>query len=1131
MRTQGARAVVFALSLVLAAAVAAPLAAVPASAQASGWSALAPQSPKGLATNQMTGVSCWAPGSCFAAGYSATVPGQPALVESLGAGGWALPSLPPGPGSYRNELDAISCPSASFCVAVGSYQDYARPAEPLIETYANGGWSVTATTGPGAGGNFLTGVSCPVVGSCWAVGYYSNEHTDQLFAEALSNGAWTSVSTASAGTGPQELTGVSCAAAGTCWAVGYYQASAGTDQALTEYLSNGAWLLGQAADAGAGSNRLAGVSCPAAGLCVAVGTYFNGHAFQTLAESLSGTSWVLTKSPNASVANNGLQGVSCLPLGSCEAVGEFSNGREEQTLAMSSSGGAWHLQSSPDQAQASNDLAAVSCPAAGACEAVGSYATAGATEALALSLSGTSLSGASWSMVAAQGQQAPSVSLASVSCAAPGNCLAVGWAASTAGPPQALAEPYIDGKWAVSAPELPPGATASFFQAVSCPAVEVCVAVGYWLDTAGLPQAFAESYMGGSWQLSALPLPSAAGSYLEGVSCPAVGTCVAVGYDLGAGNVPQLLAETYRAGSWSVSAAPLPAGAQASYLTGVSCQGALTCVASGWFSVGGTARTLVEAFTGGSWSMSASADEGDGANKLEAVSCPPSGACTSVGYYSVNGNDHPLVETVAAPGAAATLAALPRGGGYLASVSCPSALACVAVGNRTNGLAHQALVEVGASGSWLAVRSYDSSAEANNALAGVSCASPSSCVAVGSYQDGAASLALAEQGKASPSAPSTPPTTTTTTVPASTSTTRPRAPRTLSTTVLLVSRPNPSLAGRRVSYTAVVRPVPRGGTVTFTDDGVGIGSCKDVHVSPKGTATCSVAYSSPGDHVVEALYSGSPGYSSSASGPYSQVVSAPPPLAQGYWLATKRGTVFAAGASRKLLGLSVAGPNSVVGIAAAPDGNGYWVAAANGKVGAFGSARFYGDLPRLKVHVDDIVAITPTPDGKGYWLVGRDGGLFAFGDAAYHGSLLSLHVHVKDIVGMAVMPKAKGYVLASSTGAVFTFGDAHFFGSLPSEKAHVHDIRAIVGFGASGYMLVGAGGGVFTFGPGAHFYGSLPAEHVRVGDIVGAALTPDGRGYFLAGSNGAVYGFGDAVVRPVPAGLLAHLPVVGIAGR
>jgi hypothetical protein len=1120
---------VVALAGVLAGALAVLTAVVPASGAApSSWVALPAQSPSGLAANQLAGVSCWGAGGCFAAGGSATLPGQPDLLESLGAGGWAVPGAPPGPGTYRNQLDALSCTSASFCVAVGYYQDYAQPAEPLFETYADGSWSVLAGKGPGAGGNYLTGVSCPAIGSCVAVGYYSNLRTDQALAETLNNGNWSLTNAADLGPGGTRLEAVSCSSLGNCWAVGSYEDSAGTQQALAEYqMSNGSWALGQAAENGTSSNSLAALSCPAPSSCVAVGQYYNGHAVQTLAESLSGTTWSVVASPNASVANNGLLGVSCPAPGSCVAVGAYSNGRAEQTLAMSLSGGAWHLETSPDQAGASNALAAVSCPSSGECEAVGYYTVAGTDMALGMALSGTT-----WALVPTQGQQAPADTLAGVSCPSPGSCVAVGAANGPAGLPQVLAEVLNGTNWALSQPALPPGVVASYLNGVSCPVPANCEAVGYGLSANGTAQAVAETYSSGSWALTALPLPSAAGTYLSAVSCPALGSCVAVGYDLGAGGKPQLLVETYSAGTWALSGAPAPQGSQASQLAGISCPAVGTCVAVGSYTSGGTQRSLVEALSNGSWSVAASANQGNGANALQAVSCQAGTGCAAVGYYAVSGSDRALTESVPAPGAAATLVSSASPAvSYLSGVSCPAAGTCAAVGYRTNGLARQSFVEVLSGGSWAVAPSYDTSDEAQNSLTGLSCTSDLSCVAVGSYQDGSAELALAESGRLTATA--TIPLTTTTAAPRAitTSTTQRRRPKTAATATLLSSVPNPSVAGHRVTYSAVVRPVPGGGQVTFTDDGVGISACRAVPVNGRGTASCSVVYASPGDHVIEALFSGAPEFGSSASGPFSQLVVMPPPLAQGYWLATRRGAVFAAGAARKLLGLSTVPTNPVVSIAAAPDGNGYWVAAANGKVGAFGSSRFYGDLRRLKEHVDDIVSITPTPDGRGYWLVGRDGGLFAFGDASWHGSLVSRHVRQNDIVGMFAAPRARGYALVSATGAVFTFGDARFHGSLPGERVHVRDIRAVVAFPGGSYMLVGAGGGVFTFGRGAHFYGSLPGEHVRVSDIVGAALTPDAHGYLMAGSNGSVYGFGDAIARPLPPGLASHLPVVGIAGR
>ncbi len=82
----------------------------------------------------------------------------------------------------------------------------------------------------------------------------------------------------------------------------------------------------------------------------------------------------------------------------------------------------------------------------------------------------------------------------------------------------------------------------------------------------------------------------------------------------------------------------------------------------------------------------------------------------------------------------------------------------------------------------------------------------------------------------------------------------------------------------------------------------------------------------------------------------------------------------------------------------------------------------------------------------------------------------------------------------------------------------------------SGYVLVGSDGGAFVFGAGVKFMGSLPGRDIKVGDIVGIALTPNNGGYFMAGANGAVYGFGNATAAPAPDGLDDHLPVVAIAG-
>ena len=47
---------------------------------------------------------------------------------------------------------------------------------------------------------------------------------------------------------------------------------------------------------------------------------------------------------------------------------------------------------------------------------------------------------------------------------------------------------------------------------------------------------------------------------------------------------------------------------------------------------------------------------------------------------------------------------------------------------------------------------------------------------------------------------------------------------------------------------------------------------------------------------------------------------------------------------------------------------------------------------------------------------------------------------------------------------------------------------------------------------------------------MGIALTPDNGGYYMAGSDGRVYGFGDAHPFGEPSALASNLPVAAIAG-
>jgi sugar lactone lactonase YvrE len=242
--------------------------------------------------------------------------------------------------------------------------------------------------------------------------------------------------------------------------------------------------------------------------------------------------------------------------------------------------------------------------------------------------------------------------------------------------------------------------------------------------------------------------------------------------------------------------------------------------------------------------------------------------------------------------------------------------------------------------------------------------------------------------------------------------------------------------------------------------------------------------------------------------PPPQGVSPTTPTTAAYDLVGSDGGVFAfgnpAGYFGSLPGLGIH-VDDIVGMVPTPSGQGYYLVGSDGGVFAFGNAPYWGSLPGSGVHVSDIVGLVPSPNGLGYLLVGRDGGVFTFGKATYANSLPGLGIREDNIVGIASTPDGGGYWLASSAGGVWDFGDAVNYGETSSGP--IVSIAATPQGG--GYWLAGANGGVFGFGK-AGFYGSLPGLGVKASDIVSLVPSTDGLGYLLVGRDGGIFAFGDA---------------------
>jgi hypothetical protein len=123
---------------------------------------------------------------------------------------------------------------------------------------------------------------------------------------------------------------------------------------------------------------------------------------------------------------------------------------------------------------------------------------------------------------------------------------------------------------------------------------------------------------------------------------------------------------------------------------------------------------------------------------------------------------------------------------------------------------------------------------------------------------------------------------------------------------------------------------------------------------------------------------------------------------------------------------------------------------------------------------------------------------------------------------------APGVVVASSNGSVAAFDGATFEGSLPDNHVLVDNIVGVqITAQSHGYWLAGTNGGVFAFGD-AHFYGSV-AKSLN-DPVVGIVSTPDDGGYWMVAADGGVFTFGGAHYYGSVPGTGTHVTdVVGMA--
>jgi len=342
-----------------------------------------------------------------AAKTARTTPGLPSPWSSV-----TVPAV-----TTSSSLQGVSCPSTTFCVAVGS-SSTAKNAHTnaLVEVWNGDRWSTIPT--PSSPHRQLDSISCTSTTSCVAVGNYYPTPTHSVpFSEVWDGSQWT-VEAGIERTEPNirasgVFTGVSCASASFCIAVGNANTPTGTGT-LAEQWNGANWSLLQTPNSPAEKNNwLTSVSCVSSSFCMAVG--YDGNAVYSKKAPISmtwnGSAWSLapvTSPGKVSVLYN----VSCTSPTVCEASGG--------TFAVRWTGTSWTMQSAP---ASTGSIGTLSC-SSGTCQAVASYYAK--TFKTPSGLLAEGWDGSSWNgeKIAASGKRLPA--LFGISCASPSMCIAVG---------------------------------------------------------------------------------------------------------------------------------------------------------------------------------------------------------------------------------------------------------------------------------------------------------------------------------------------------------------------------------------------------------------------------------------------------------------------------------------------------------------------------------------------------------------------------------------------------------------------------------------------------------------------------------------------------------------------------------
>lgn len=322
----------------------------------------------------LASISCGSPGNCVAVGaYEIPTFGEP-LVVTESNGTWlpgTEPQLPANAATTPdrtivtpgNRLSLVACPSSGNCTAVGTYsdQDAVAGEYPWVLEQTGGQWASGAALrlpadanpygDPERGGTApffgFTGLSCPSVGNCTAVGGFLGAGDVELgLILTERNGNWSrgvraplprhAVPNSEPNELNSPLASVSCAGSDGCAAVGSYVLKVGgTPHGLLLTERGRTWkasrLVLPAGARAPGGVFLGSVACPSRGNCVAIGYYANHGRTHGLIVRERGGTWergmnaaLPADAAAASSQHTFLNSVSCASASRCTVAGTYT---------------------------------------------------------------------------------------------------------------------------------------------------------------------------------------------------------------------------------------------------------------------------------------------------------------------------------------------------------------------------------------------------------------------------------------------------------------------------------------------------------------------------------------------------------------------------------------------------------------------------------------------------------------------------------------------------------------------------------------------------------------------------------------------------------------------------------------